>query len=140
MDVLFNMKKWFVAAASVLMTLSLAACGSKTVATTSGGKVTESEYYSSLKKTSSGKQVLQEMILNKILDKEYGDKVTDKKVDAEYNKYKKQSSEFLQKRLLQVLRHIQKYLWHAFLELPKRVPWLLARYPKMLWRCCLHKP
>ena len=66
MDVLFNMKKWFVAAASVLMTLSLAACGSKTVATTSGGKVTESEYYSSLKKTSSGKQVLQEMILNKI--------------------------------------------------------------------------
>ena len=90
MDVLFNMKKWFVAAASVLMTLSLAACGSKTVATTSGGKVTESEYYSSLKKTSSGKQVLQEMILNKILDKEYGDKVTDKKVDAEYNKYKKQ--------------------------------------------------
>lgn len=79
MDVLFNMKKWFVAAASVLMTLSLAACGSKTVATTSGGKVTESEYYSSLKKTSSGKQVLQEMILNKILDKEYGDKVTDKK-------------------------------------------------------------
>ena len=90
MDVLFNMKKWFVAAASVLMTLSLAACGSKTVATTSGGKGTESEYYSSLKKTSSGKQVLQEMILNKILEKEYGDKVTDKKVDAEYNKYKKQ--------------------------------------------------
>lgn len=90
MDVLFTMKKWAVAAASVLMTLSLAACGSKTVATTSGGKITESEYYSSLKKTSSGKQILQEMILNKILEKEYGDKVTDKKVDKEFNKYKKQ--------------------------------------------------
>lgn len=90
MDVLFTMKKWAVAAASVLMTLSLAACGSKTVATTSGGKITESEYYSSLKKTSSGKQILQEMILNKILEKEYGDKVTDKKVDKEFSKYKKQ--------------------------------------------------
>ncbi len=90
MDVLFNMKKWFVAVASVLMAFTLAACGSKTVATTSGGKITENEYYSSLKKTSSGKQILQEMILNKILEKEYGSKVSDKKVNATYNSYKKQ--------------------------------------------------
>ena len=114
MDVLFNMKKWFVAAASVLMTLSLAACGSKTVATTSGGKVTESEYYSSLKKTSSGKQVLQEMILNKILDKEYGDKVTDKKVDAEYNKYKKQYGSSLHKIIIRNLHSRRTFALRCF--------------------------
>ena len=61
-------KKWLVACATILASVSLAAC-SKTVATTSGGKITESEYYSSLKKTSSGKQVLQQMILNKVLEK-----------------------------------------------------------------------
>ena len=99
--------------------LSLAACGSKTVATTSGGKVTESEYYSSLKKTSSGKQVLQEMILNKILDKEYGDKVTDKKVDAEYNKYKKQygssfSTVLAQNNLYEIFIQEEHSLFAAF--------------------------
>lgn len=82
-------KKWLVACATILASVSLAAC-SKTVATTSGGKITESEYYSSLKKTSSGKQVLQQMILNKVLEKEYGKKVTDKDVDKEYANYKDQ--------------------------------------------------
>lgn len=71
------------------MTLSLAAC-SKTVATTSGGKITESEYYDSMKKTSSGKQILQQMILDKVLEKQYGDKVSDKKVTQQYNTYKNQ--------------------------------------------------
>lgn len=84
------MKKWLVACAGVLMTLSLSACSSKTVATTSGGKITESQYYDSMKKTSSGKQILQQMILDKILEGKYGDKVTDKMVNKEYNKYKKQ--------------------------------------------------
>lgn len=84
------MKKWFVALATVLMGLTLAACGSKTVATTSGGKITESEYYSSLKNTSSGKQVLQQMILDKVLEKQYGDKVKTSQVTKQYNTYKKE--------------------------------------------------
>ena len=84
------MKKWFAALAGVLLTFTLAACSSKTVATTSGGKITESQYYDSMKKTTSGKQVLQQMILDKILEGKYGDKVTDKAVNKEYNKYKKQ--------------------------------------------------
>lgn len=82
-------KKWLVAISGIVLTFGLAAC-SKTVATTSGGKITESEYYSSMKKTSSGKQVLQQMILNKVLEKEYGSKVSDKKVNEQYNTYKKQ--------------------------------------------------
>ena len=90
MDVFLLMKKkWVVACAAVLATMSLAAC-SKTVATTSGGKITESEYYDSMKKTSSGKQILQQMILNKILEKDYGKDVSDKEVNKQYNTYKEQ--------------------------------------------------
>ncbi|GHP12937.1 foldase protein PrsA [Lentilactobacillus fungorum] len=84
------MKKWLIVLAGVMMSFTLAACGSKSVATTNGGKITESAYYSSLKSTSSGKQVLQQMILNKVLEKQYGKKVSKSQVNSEYNKYKKQ--------------------------------------------------
>ncbi len=79
------MKKWLVALAGILLSFTLAACGSKTVATTSGGKITESAFYDSLKNTSSGKQVLQQMILNKVLDKQFGDKVSDSDVNKEFS-------------------------------------------------------
>ncbi|EHM01468.1 putative foldase protein PrsA [Lentilactobacillus parafarraginis F0439] len=84
------MKKWLIVLAGVLMSFTLAACGSKSVATTDGGKITESAYYSSLKGTSSGKAVLQQMILNKVLEKQYGKKVKDSQVNNELKKYKKQ--------------------------------------------------
>ncbi|PAK83958.1 peptidylprolyl isomerase PrsA [Lentilactobacillus parakefiri] len=84
------MKKWLIVLAGIMMSFTLAACGSKTVATTNGGKITESAYYSSLKSTSSGKQVLQQMILNKVLDKQYGKDVKDSQVNSEFAKYKKQ--------------------------------------------------
>lgn len=90
MDVLKNMKKWFIALAGVLLSFTLAGCGSQTVATTNGGKITESAYYSSLKGTSSGKQVLQQMILNKVLEKQYGSKVSKDAVTKQFNKYKAQ--------------------------------------------------
>lgn len=90
MDVLSNMKKWFIALAGLLLTVTLAGCGNQTVATTSGGKITESAYYSSLKGTSSGKQVLQQMILNKVLEKQYGDKVKKSEVTKQFNTYKAQ--------------------------------------------------
>ena len=86
------MKKVLIGLASIAMALTLAACGNKTVATTSGGKITQDEYYSSLKDTSSGKQVLQEMIVNKVLEKQYGDKVSKKPVTKQYNSYKDQYS------------------------------------------------
>lgn len=84
------MKKVLIGLASIAMAFTLAACGNKTVATTSGGKITQDEYYSSLKDTSSGKQVLQEMIVNKVLEKQYGDKVSKKTVTKQYNSYKDQ--------------------------------------------------
>lgn len=84
------MKKWLIVLAGVLMSFTLAACGSKSVATTNGGKITESAYYSSLKGTSSGEQVLQQMILNKVLEKQYGKKVKESAVNKDFNKYKKQ--------------------------------------------------
>ncbi|MFD1420196.1 peptidylprolyl isomerase PrsA [Lactiplantibacillus songbeiensis] len=84
------MKKWLIALAGILLTFTLAGCGSKTVASTNGGKITESQYYSSMKGTSSGKQVLQQMILNKVLEKDYGSKVSKKAVTKQYNTYKQQ--------------------------------------------------
>lgn len=88
-------KKIFVGLAGALLSVSLVACGSKTVAVTNGGKITQSEYYSSMKNTSNGKQVLQQMILDKVLNKEYGKKVSDSEVNAQFNQYKSQyGSEF----------------------------------------------
>lgn len=84
------MKKWLAILAGLVIMIPLAACGNKAVATTSGGKITESAYYSSMKSTSSGKQVLQQMILNKVLEKEYGDNVKKSEVTKEYNAYKAQ--------------------------------------------------
>lgn len=87
---LIVMKKWLLAAAGLLLTVTTLSACSKTVATTSGGKITESEYYDSMKKTSSGKQILEQMILDKVLEKQYGDKVSQKEVNTQYNAYKKQ--------------------------------------------------
>lgn len=84
------MKKWLLIPAALLMAFTLAACGNKTVATTSGGKITQDQYYSSMKTTSQGKQVLQQMIIKKVLEKKYGDKVSDKKVTKQFNTVKKQ--------------------------------------------------
>ena len=83
-------KKLIAVIAGAALMLPLAACGNKAVATTSGGKITQSEYYSSMKATSNGKQVLQQMILDKVLEKEYGKQVSDKQVNAQYNSYKSQ--------------------------------------------------
>lgn len=70
--------------------MPLAACGNKAVATTSGGKITQDEYYSSMKSTSQGKAVLQQMILDKVLQKQYGKEVSKADVNKEYNSYKSQ--------------------------------------------------
>ena len=65
-------KKLLAVVAGITLMLPLAACGNKAIATTSGGKITQSEYYSSMKQTSQGKAVLQQMILDKVLQKQYG--------------------------------------------------------------------
>ena len=69
-------KKLLAIIAGIAVMMPLAACGNKAVATTSGGKITQDEYYSSMKSTSQGKAVLQQMILDKVLQKQYGKEVS----------------------------------------------------------------
>ncbi|USS85227.1 peptidyl-prolyl cis-trans isomerase [Fructilactobacillus myrtifloralis] len=86
-----NKKKWAIGAAGLLLSLSLAACGQgKTVATTDGGKITQEEFYDKMKSTQQGKAQLQQMILNKCLEHEYGSKVKQSEVDKQFDKYKSQ--------------------------------------------------
>lgn len=85
------MKKWSIALTGLLLSATLAGCGSqKVVATTNGGNITEPAYYSSLKETPSGQQVLQQMILSKVLEKQYGDKVSQAAVNKLFNQTKAQ--------------------------------------------------
>ncbi len=92
-----NKKKWAVGAAGILMSLSLVACGQndKTVVTTNGGKITQEQYYNKMKQTQQGKQELQQMILNKVLEHKYGDKVKKSEVNNQLKQFKSQyGSEF----------------------------------------------
>ncbi len=84
------MKKWIVGVTTAAMALLLAGCGSSTVASMKGEKITQSEYYSKMKKSSAGQQVLQQMIVEKALDQQYGKQVSDKTVNKRYNAMKKQ--------------------------------------------------
>ena len=90
------MKKYIKKAAAVVavagIALSTAACssGNKTVASYKGGKITQQEYYDEMKKSQSGKTALANMLINHILEQQYGDKVSKKQVDKQYNNYKKQ--------------------------------------------------
>lgn len=83
-------KKLLAIIAGIAVMMPLVACGNKAVATTSGGKITQDEYYSSMKSTSQGKAVLQQMILDKVLQKQYGKEVSKADVNKEYNSYKSQ--------------------------------------------------
>ena len=90
------MKKYIKKAAAVIavagIALSTAACssGNKTVASYKGGKITQQEYYDEMKKSQSGKTALANMLINHILEQQYGDKVSKKQVDKQYHNYKKQ--------------------------------------------------
>ena len=93
---IYFMKKYIKKAAAVVavagIALSTAACssGNKTVASYKGGKITQQEYYDEMKKSQSGKTALANMLINHILEQQYGDKVSKKQVDKQYNNYKKQ--------------------------------------------------
>ncbi len=84
-----SMKKLVLAAASLLAVVGLAGCSSKTVVSMKGGKITESEFYDEMKKSSSGQSTLQTMIITKALEQQYGSKVSKDKVTKEYKKFKK---------------------------------------------------
>jgi foldase protein PrsA len=85
------MKKWLVGAATLGIGLTLAGCGSQSVATIDGNNISKDAFYSSLKANPEAKQVLRDMILDKGLETQYGAKVSTSEVDAKYNEYKAQS-------------------------------------------------
>ncbi|WEV44214.1 peptidylprolyl isomerase [Lactobacillus sp. ESL0684] len=72
--------------------LSTAACsnGGKTVASYKGGKITQDDYYKEMKKSQAGQTALANMIINHVLDEQYGNKVPKNKVNKQFNNYKKQ--------------------------------------------------
>lgn len=84
------MKKWILGIAGVVLAATLAGCGSSTVANMKGAKITKDEYYQEMKSTTSGQSTLRSMIVLKALEQQYGKKVSDKKVTAQYNKVKSQ--------------------------------------------------
>lgn len=91
-------KKVILGATAVAGAMLLAACGDKTIATINGGdKITQEQYYSSMKGSASGKQVLSTMIINNSLKAQFGDKLSNKEVNKEYDAYKKEyGSQFSQ--------------------------------------------
>lgn len=79
----------FVAVAGIALTAT--ACSSNpTVVTYKGGKITQDDYYKEMKDSQAGKTTLANMIIYRALEQQYGNKVSQKKVDSEYNNYKKQ--------------------------------------------------
>ncbi|MDN3955735.1 peptidylprolyl isomerase [Sporolactobacillus laevolacticus] len=87
MDVL---KKLMMVLAAVIVLASLGACGNggdnAAVVKTKSGNITKEEFYNELKKT-NGDQVLQNLVYEKLLEKNYN--VSKKAVDAKYDQVRK---------------------------------------------------
>ena len=79
-----------VAVAGVALSLSACSSNSKTVVSYKGGKITQEQYYDEMKKSQAGQSTLANMIINRALEEQYGNKVSQKEVDKQYNNYKKQ--------------------------------------------------
>ncbi|SDN37315.1 foldase protein PrsA [Fictibacillus solisalsi] len=85
------MKKWLVSLGLAAGVLSLSACnsgaGSEKVVESKAGDITKDQFYNELK-AQYGDQVLKQMVDNKLLEKKY--KVTDKEINTEIDKIKKE--------------------------------------------------
>lgn len=83
-------KKLILAAAGALTIFSLAACssGSDNIATMKGSTITVEDFYNQIKGESSSQTAVANMIIYKVFEDKYGDKVASKDVDAEFNKVK----------------------------------------------------
>lgn len=91
------MKSYMKKAAAVLavagIALTATACSNgsnQTVASYKGGKITQQQYYDEMKKSQAGQSTLANMIINRALEQQYGNKVSKKQVDKQFNNYKKQ--------------------------------------------------
>ncbi|PFM63606.1 peptidylprolyl isomerase [Bacillus cereus] len=86
------MKKAMLALAATSV-IALSACGTSSsdkIVTSKAGDITKEEFYNQMK-TQAGKQVLNGMVMEKVLIKNY--KVDDKEVDKKYDELKKQAGD-----------------------------------------------
>ncbi|MFC4772212.1 peptidylprolyl isomerase [Enterococcus hermanniensis] len=84
-------KKILLAAAGLFSVVVLGACSgssSQEIATMKGGKITVEDFYNEAKKEQTNQSLVRNMIIYKVFENAYGDKVTDKQVDKAYNEQK----------------------------------------------------
>lgn len=95
-------KKLLLTAVSAMSIFALAACSggsSEEIATMKGGKITVEDFYSEAKYESSNQQLVRNMIIFKTFENKYGDKVSDKEVDKQYNETKKSMGDTFESQL-----------------------------------------
>ncbi|WP_267638076.1 peptidylprolyl isomerase [Enterococcus faecium] len=87
------MKKRFLALAIVLGTGLLSGCtnaGEKTAVSYKGGTISEQEEMDSLKKMQGADSAVQQLIVYQVFEDKYGDDVSTKEIDSQYDQTKKQ--------------------------------------------------
>ena len=87
------MKKRFLALAIVLGTGLLSGCtnaGEKTAVSYKGGTISEQEVMDSLKKMQGADSAVQQLIVYQVFEDKYGDDVSTKEIDSQYDQAKKQ--------------------------------------------------
>ncbi|WP_275338713.1 peptidylprolyl isomerase [Enterococcus faecium] len=87
------MKKRFLALAIVLGTGLLSGCtnaGEKTAVSYKGGTISEQEVMDSLKKMQGADSAVQQLIVYQVFEDKYGDDLSTKEIDSQYDQTKKQ--------------------------------------------------
>ena len=95
-------KKLILATLGLFSVMTLAACSSssdETIATMKGNKITVSDFYAEAKLTSANQQLARNMIIYQAFEDTYGDKVTSKQVDKEYDKTAEQYGDSFESQL-----------------------------------------
>ena len=100
------MKKKFVAGALTLLSVvALADCAKggsdKDIVTMKGDTITVGDFYDEIKNNQGAQQYLFQMTINKVFEKEYGSKVSDKDVEKKVDEQKKQLGEAFNSYLTQ---------------------------------------
>ncbi|MDR0846023.1 MAG: peptidyl-prolyl cis-trans isomerase [Lactobacillales bacterium] len=77
-------KKLSLLAVAGITTVTLAGCGSQTIATFKGGSVTVQDFYDQEKRSQTAQTAVQQLLLTRVFEKQYGNLVTAKEVDSMY--------------------------------------------------------
>lgn len=95
-------KKILLATAGLLSVIVLGACSGgsdQDIATMKGGKITVEDFYNEAKKEQTNQSLVRNMIIYKVFENAYGDKVTDKQIDKEYAKQEKSLGDSFESQL-----------------------------------------